>query len=98
MPKNTQIQFEGFRDDLEDYFKLSGIRECKKLVHHPFIVIEKEKVSIVNNPKNLLEGFADDVDVIGQWEGKWQSDFFYFKVGQFRKYIQENPAKPWHVV
>ena len=37
------MEFEGFRTSLDDYFKLSGIRENRKLSHHPFVVFDELK-------------------------------------------------------
>ena len=89
------------RTDLDEYFKLSGIREHKKLVHSPFLVFlisgDSVEVRIVDNPKALLD-FADGTQVMAQWKGQWRSDYFHFKVGDFRRYVAEHPAEKYHVV
>lgn len=42
-------KFKGFRKDLTDFFKLSGIRENSKRPHHPFIVFEmKRSIETIN--------------------------------------------------
>ncbi len=96
------IKFNGFRRDVEDFFAKSGIRERKKLSHHPFLVFLEDKneisVEIVDSPRALLEGYPDDTKVAGQWEGRWSSDFFQFTVGEFKKFIKKNPAETYHVV
>ena len=75
------------RTDLDDLFSISGIFSCRRLNHTPFLVFvrsgEDIRVEIVNYSSSLL-GHADDTPVMVQWEGKWRSDFFQFKVGQYR--------------
>jgi hypothetical protein len=89
------------RTDPNDYFKLSGIRESKKLPHTPFLVFvvstDAVEVKIVDSAKTLLE-FPDETQVMAQWRGQWKSDFFQFKVGDLRKYVAEHPAEKYHVV
>ena len=59
------------RTDLDEYFKLSGIREHKKLVHSPFLIFlisgDSVEVRIVDNAKALLD-FADGTQVMAQWK------------------------------
>ncbi len=89
------------RTDLEEYFKLSGIREHKKLTHTPFLVFaisaDTVEVRIVENAKKLLD-FADETKVMAQWSGQWKSDYFQFKVGDLRRYVAEHPAENHQVV
>lgn len=89
------------RIDLDEYFKLGGIREHKKLTHTPFLVFkvfaDTVEVKIVDNAKTLLE-YPDDTHVMAQWKGQWRSDFFQFKVGDFRRYVMEHPPEKYHVV
>ncbi len=78
------------RRDLENYFELSGIFECEKLNHTPFLVFVIEDtlvcVKTVDNALALLD-YPDETQVMGQWPGKKRSDFFRFTVGQYRKFI-----------
>jgi hypothetical protein len=89
------------RVDVADYFRLSSICEKKKLLHHPFVVfVESDDnvgVRIVDNAANLL-AYPDETKVMAQWGGQYRSDFFQFTVGQFRRYISDNPKEPYHVV
>ena len=97
---NMKVMTSG-RTDLNDYFKLSGIRELKKLAHTPFLVFivagDTVEVRIIDNAKNLLE-YADEIQVMGQWEGQYRSDFFQFQVRDFRRYVTENPPEKHHIV
>jgi hypothetical protein len=89
------------RTDVDDYFRLSGIREQRVLKHTPFLVFivhdDTVDVRIVDKPKDLLS-YPDETQVMTQWAGQWRSDFFQFTVGQFRQYITEHPAQSYHVV
>ena len=89
------------RTDLNDYFKLSGIREYKKLTHTPFLVFlvsgDSAEVRIVDNAKVLLE-YPDETQVMAQWRGEYKSDFFQFKVGDLRRYVAEHLPEKHHVV
>jgi hypothetical protein len=89
------------RGDLAEYFRLSGIREYKKLTHTPFLVFvisgHTVEVRIVENAKALLE-YPDATQVMSQWRGQWRSDYFHFKVGDLREYIARHPAEKHHVV
>jgi len=89
------------RTDLDDYFRLSGIRERKKLTHAPFLVFllseNTVEVTIVDNAKKLLE-HSDETHVMAQWSGQWRSDFFQFKVGDLRRYIATHPPEKYQVV
>jgi len=81
------------RTDLTDYFRLSGIREHKKLTHTPFLIFltseDAVEVRIVDNAKKLLE-YPDETPVMAQWRGEWRSDFFQFKVVDLRRFIAES--------
>jgi hypothetical protein len=89
------------RTDLADYFKLSGIREHKKLTHTPFLIFlaseDTVEVRVVDEAKKLLE-YPDDTPVMAQWRGQWRSDFFQFKVVDLRTYVAEHPADRYHAV
>lgn len=92
------------RSDVGDLFIKSGIFNGQKLVHHPFLVytIRSQanpddsndvqhivQVNIAKTPQEML-AFADDCEVMVQWPGQYRSDFFHFKVGDYRKFIQSN--------
>lgn len=83
------------RRDLENYFELSGIFECEKLSHTPFLVFriveDTVHVRTADNARTLL-GYPDDTQVMGQWPGKKRSDYFRFTVGQYREYITADAA------
>lgn len=100
MDKSIEIVTDG-RTDLEGYFKLSGIRECKRLQHNPFLVFlvkdKKVTVVIIDRADELL-AHPPETKVMAQWGGKYRSDFFQFTVGDFQKYIQENPKESYHNV
>lgn len=89
------------RTDLAEYFKLSGIREHRKLTHAPFLVFiasaNTVEVRIVDNAKKLLE-YPDATQVMGQWRGEWKSDFFRFTVGDLRAHVTKYPPEKYHVV
>lgn len=89
---------KNFRTDIEDYFQLSGVRECKKLSHHPFVVFTGDFIEIVYSAVELVNNFSDDVEVIAQWGGNYKSDFFKFTVGDFKRHIAKNPKENYHVI
>jgi uncharacterized membrane protein len=47
------MTFNGFRHaipgETDGFFQLSGIRESKKLSHHPFIVFHNDQVAICDS-------------------------------------------------
>lgn len=89
------------RTDIEEYFKLSGIRECTKLSHHPFIVFLSDgdavNVEIISDPRQLIE-LPPSTKVMAQWGGQWRSDFFQFTVEDFLEFIKKNPRKDHHII
>ncbi len=86
----TEIILPG-RTDTQDYFQISGIFDFPKLAHTPFLVFtrseSKVEVHIVLNGRELLL-YPDETQVMGQWNGKWRSDFFQFTVGQYRAFLE----------
>jgi len=80
------------RTDLNDYFKLSGIREYKKLSHTPFLVFiplkDEVKVELIDSIIKLLD-YPNDTQVMSQWRGQWSSDFFQFKISELKKNLAE---------
>ena len=93
-----KIKEEQFRQNTDEYFELSGIRECKKLSHHPFLVLNENTIEICDNAKDLIEKYSKWTPVIAQWEGKWESDFFYFLITDLIDFIKKNPKKDYQIV
>jgi hypothetical protein len=89
------------RADLDAYFRLSGIREYKRLTHTPFLAFvvsgNSVKVKIVENATALLK-YPDATQVMSQWQGQWKSDYFQFKVGDLRRYIARHPAEKHELI
>lgn len=79
------------RTDVHEYFRSSGIFDSERLNHTPllaFMVSEDTvTVRIVARPTELLS-LPDEILVMGQWTGKWHSDFFQFSVGQYRQHLE----------
>ncbi len=97
----SKVIINNVRTEVQSYFHLSGIRETKRLSHHPFIVFteaEDIKVEIIDSAKELLEKYPDETKVLAQWGGQWSSDFFTFTVGQLREFIKNNPKEEYYVV
>lgn len=78
------------RTDVDEYFRLSGVFDTERLTDTPLLVFQVAddavEVKIIEKPTELLS-FPDDTSVMGQWRGEWRSDFFQFKIGQYRKHI-----------
>ena len=76
------------RADTDDYFKSSGVLDSEKLNRTPFLAFIEDAgnvhVQIVDSFKKLLT-YPDETRVMGQWEGKWRSDFFQFTVRDARE-------------
>lgn len=92
-----KINKEQFRTDIDEYFKLSGIREYSKLNHTPFIVLG-DKIELVFSAKELVENFKPETEIISQWRGNYNSDFFYFRVSDLIDYISKNPKQDYHKI
>ena len=83
-----EIKKEGLRKDVKDLFKVSGLFDGVKLKHGFFISFdEKEGIKVSRNSNDLLV-LDDDVEVITQWKGKWSSDIFIFKAGEYKEYYK----------
>lgn len=95
----VEINTDG-RTDVDEFFRHNGFRENSKLNHNPFLVFESGQavvnVRIVDRAQELLS-FADETKVMAQWKGHWQSDFFQFTVGQFRRFVETTPKQPYDV-
>jgi len=83
------------RTDIDEYFKISGVFDYEQLNHTPFLVFdlisETLHVRIIDCAQKLL-AFPDGTPVMGQWRGDYHSDFFQFKVGQYRQYLEAKDA------
>jgi hypothetical protein len=83
------------RIDIDQYFKLSNVFDCENLNHAPFLVFDITNdtlhIQIVDNAKKIL-AYQDETPVMGQWRGDYHSDYFQFKVGQYRKYLEAKDA------
>jgi hypothetical protein len=81
--------------DIDQYFKISGVFDYERLYHTPFLVFEVNSdtlhVHIIDNAMKLL-AFPDETPVMGQWKGDFHSDYFQFKVGQYRQYLNVKDA------
>lgn len=89
--------FRTGRKDLEDYMRLSGVREEKKLSHYPFLVVNGDSFEVCKNLKKLLDTYPDHILVVTQWQGQWNSDYFAFTVGDIRRYVTANPPDEYMV-
>ena len=84
------------RSDIAGLFIKSGLFDNSKLVHTPFLVfkprntnIDEEgviEVHLVFTSSELLN-LPDSTEVMAQWPGKWRSDWFHFKVEDYRAYV-----------
>ena len=82
------------RSDIKDLITKSGIFDSMKLVHNPFLVFQVlpgevedvVEVKIVKIPSELLN-FPDDTEVMVQWPGQTRSDFFHFKVINYKEFL-----------
>lgn len=76
-----------------DFFSMCKVFQEDKNSHHPFLVFEIEskqaEVRIIHNPKQLL-AYPKDTHVMVQWEGKWESHFFHFQVGELTSWMCDN--------
>jgi hypothetical protein len=92
------VNFNGFRHavpgEQDGFFQFSGIRENKKLAHHPFVVFHNDHVAICDSARTLMEaspGLGRDSPVGRQW----RSDFFHFKVADLIAHVALIPAKEY---
>lgn len=76
-----------------DFFSMCPSFQEKDNPHYPFLVFEIEskqaEVHIIQNPRQLLS-YPKDTQVMVQWQGKWESNFFNFKVGELTDWMCEN--------
>lgn len=86
------------RTDTQDFFEKSDMFDGGRLVHNPFLVFEERgediEIALVYSSYKLLD-YPDDTKVMGQWPGKWRSDWFRFTVGEYKDFqvFQFNPLK-----
>ena len=91
---NTTVELHGRRGNRDLFTKSGNFIRGQKLTHYPFLVFvvdnegRRVDVRIVDNVDELLQ-YPDHFKVMSQWEGKWRSDFFYYLVGDVRKYMEK---------
>jgi hypothetical protein len=83
------------RTDIDDYFRISGVFDYEKLNHTPFLVFAETgdtlQIQIIDSVQKLLT-FPDETPVMGQWRGDYHSDYFQFKVSQYRQFLESRDA------
>jgi hypothetical protein len=83
-------------EGLKDYFNAVLMVE-KKLVHTPVLAFvvdgESVRVEVVEKPL-LIYGYPDSTPMMGQWMGKWRSDFFQFTAGDFKQHADKKGYVP----
>ena len=89
---------ENIRTASDEFFKLSGIREWKKLSHTPILIIRPKEILLCYNGKDLIENYLDSDLCLMQWGGKYSSDYFKFDVLDFKLYIKMNPKENYHII
>ena len=85
------------RSDIKDLLTKSGVFDGHKLTHNPFLVFTVKPgsdsgdtlvdVILAKTPAELL-AFPDDCEVMVQWPGQHRSDFFHFKVIDFKNFME----------
>lgn len=87
--------------NFEEFFSKSGYFNCTKLSQWPYVVFnevnsedEKSEVSvqIITSHKELLQSYKHmpETKVMQQWNGRWNSIFITFTVGDVINYIKSN--------
>ena len=78
------------------FFEDSGIRKNRTQLQHPFLILRPTKtrlnMDVVYTTEELLE-MPDNTRVLAQWKGKKRSDYYSFKVGCLRKYLEDHPRQ-----
>lgn len=90
------------RSDIADLLTKSGVFDGQKLVHHPFLVFvvtndgtqDMVEVKIAKTPSELLI-YPDDCEVMVQWPGQFRSDFFHFKVVDYKTFLASTAANTY---
>jgi hypothetical protein len=76
------------------FWEESGIRNNRTQKQHPYLALRPSQtrvnIDLVYNAEELLE-LPTNTRVLAQWKGKKRSDFYSFKVGDLKAYINENP-------
>lgn len=89
------MRLEGFRSDFARYFTLSGGDGIDNPDHHALIAIiqsgDDTKVKVLSDKMEALS-LPDDALVIGQWQGKWQSDFFALNASDLKRFLRNRSA------
>jgi hypothetical protein len=91
------------RSDIADLLTKSGVFDGQKLLHHPFLVFpvissdgseDVVEVKIAKTPSELLS-FPDDTEVMVQWPGQFRSDFFHFKVIDYKRFLDSSSSNAY---
>ena len=78
----TKVRTSGRTDSLDAYFRSGVLTQI--LNHTPFLVfvIDGDTVDVhIVGSATALENYPRDTQVMGQWKGKYNSNFFQFTVG-----------------
>ncbi len=90
------ITGEKIRKANSHFFEESGIRANKEQKQHPYLVLRKTKtrlnIDLAFTAEELLN-LPDNTKILAQWKGKKRSDFYGFKVADFKKHLAENPKQ-----
>ena len=79
------------RTDIKSYFELSGVLQATNLNHTPFIVFRTDGVNVsiaIAHSVNELLTYPETTQVMGQWIGKYRSDFFQFTVKDVKDFMK----------
>jgi len=91
---NLIVQEESFRhgeENRKNYFELSGSIESSFLHHTPFIILDPVGIRLCSNAEELITTYKDkeETKILGQWRGRWDSNFFLFTIGQLKYYLED---------
>jgi len=91
-PNPILINKDGFRKDLDDYFKKYMFTYKKQI--SPFIAIDRNNrmVSCLRYTKYLFE-IPDSTVILHTWPGKWKSDVFIFNIKEMKEWLSNQPEE-----
>jgi hypothetical protein len=95
MPKFTATRAK-IRKDVGVLFSKSDLLSSSELTHTPFLVFRKKGVEIISKVTELLL-LKGNPTILVQWQGKWRSDFFTFKLKELRDWLKEHPDRAAHI-
>lgn len=86
------------KNDLEEFFRKSGVLESPNLDHTPFLAFvdagDKIVVNVVTNARRLATNFPSSTKVMVQWAGKHWSDYFQMTAGDVRLELERRGVLP----